>query len=114
MKEMYQCDWCDKTGTREEITLHESTCVFNTSLHEMLFKMLWRYSMENGGQSICWIDDSIKYYIAYNHHTKKWERRVTVTVQEPGVVYFNNNVTADAAIDLIVKPFMVEHPDFVL
>ena len=33
MKTIYRCDWCDKTGTLDEITKHEKSCIHNKDLH---------------------------------------------------------------------------------
>lgn len=32
MKPVYQCEWCTKQGTAEEISEHEKTCVHNKNL----------------------------------------------------------------------------------
>jgi hypothetical protein len=29
MKQLFRCDYCDKTGTAEEILEHEKTCLWN-------------------------------------------------------------------------------------
>lgn len=33
MKIVYKCDWCDQTGTEDEILEHEKTCIHNKTLH---------------------------------------------------------------------------------
>jgi len=82
---------------------------------ETLNRLLWRFSMENGGACIDWKDPcQNKYYISFEHtlnifrvYTRKSEQRI-------GVVYFNNITAAEQAIEEVVKPFMTAHPDFKL
>ena len=33
MKPIYQCDWCGKRDTEEEIRCHEPLCIYNKELH---------------------------------------------------------------------------------
>ena len=33
MKPIYQCDWCGKRDTEEEIRCHEPLCTYNKELH---------------------------------------------------------------------------------
>ena len=36
MKAIYQCDWCGKRDTEEEIRTHEPTCIYNKELRSCL------------------------------------------------------------------------------
>ena len=33
MKPIYQCDWCGKRDTEDEIRVHEPLCIYNKELH---------------------------------------------------------------------------------
>lgn len=79
---------------------------------ETLNRLLWRFSMMNGGSEIDWDnDDQIKYSIYYNFDDNMWSTNFLYTVKyfEP---YFISEEVAQRAIDEIIKPFMEKHPDF--
>ena len=82
------------------------------AMHETLNRLLWRFSMQNGGDKIDWENyDQCKYSIFYNckydcfgvnlHFAGKYQDQ-----------YFISKDIAERAIDEIVQPFMKEHPDF--
>jgi len=82
---------------------------------ETLNRLLWRFSMENGGMCIDWNDVcQNKYYICFEHSIKKFRVYLRKSEQTVGTVYFNNLTAAERAIEEIVKPFMESHPDFKL
>lgn len=81
------------------------------ALHEVLSRLLWRYSMEHGGSEIDWWNSTTrKYRIAYNRGEfgimHSWSN---VNV---GCVHFTSREIAENAIKEIVKPFMKDHPEF--
>lgn len=83
------------------------------ALHETLNRLLWRYSMEHGGDKIDWNDPHCpaKYYILFDHANKKWD--VSYTFMDiMYCVYFATEAVAEAAIEAIVNPFMNAHPEF--
>lgn len=83
--------------------------------HETLNRLLWRFSMENGGDKIVWNGDNhYKYYLYYNHIDKTWYSDWSGRHQVFGVCYFESKEIAQQAIEEIVKPFMESHPDFKL
>lgn len=82
------------------------------AMHQHLNNLLRRYSEQHGGDVewngirghyfICRdITDSTLYVNCYN------------VSKICGVVYFNSEKVAKAAIEEVVKPFLAEHPDFV-
>ena len=83
------------------------------ALHLQLNNLLWRYSMTHGGDKISWDDYSeTKFYIYYDAATDEFVCDYYVTLKYFGAVPFDSKETARAAIEEIVKPFIVEHPDF--
>lgn len=77
------------------------------ALHEILNRLLWRYSMEHGGDkierrdgvyAIKYIEDDI--LVVYGNFC---------TI---GVVTFNTKEVTENAIEEIIKPFMKAHPEF--
>lgn len=88
------------------------------TLHEILNRLLWRYSMEHDGDKICWNDDyttnSQKAFIYYNHVYKRFDVETRWDYQFFGNVWFNTIEIALNAIEEIVKPFIKSHPNFKL
>lgn len=82
------------------------------ALHETLNRLLWRYSEKHGGDAP-W--DGMNRHYTVTHSiveigfgiTSYWQTKM------PGCVYFRDEVTAQAAIEEVLKPFMSEHPEFV-
>jgi hypothetical protein len=78
--------------------------------HEILNRLLWRYSMENGGDKLDWnCGIQRKYYVIYEN---RWETSWTYNLRSPGMIYFISKQVAENAIKEIINPFMEEHPDF--
>lgn len=82
------------------------------ALHEILNRLLWRYSMEHGGDKIDWGNVSDKYAIYYESDTKKYKVACWQTVYYSGNVYFRTENVALAAIEAIINPFIAAHPEF--
>lgn len=78
--------------------------------HEILNRLLWRYSMEHDGDKLDWgCKIQQKYYVVCED---RWEASWTYNLRSPGRVYFISQQVAENAIKEIIKPFMEEHPDF--
>ena len=82
------------------------------ALHVILNQQLWRYSMQHGGREIDWETDRQKWFVFYNWCSDAFDVTFTLEKSLPGVAYFREYFTADAAIEEIVKPFMEKHPEF--
>lgn len=73
---------------------------------EVLSRLLWRFSMENGGSEIDWENkEQKKYYIYKNPTYNGWDIGYTIISPDLGAVYFVSVKVAARAIDEIVKPF---------
>lgn len=84
------------------------------ALHELLSRLLWRYSMTHDGDKIDWSnDDTIKYKIYYDYDTKQFYVHDNQNHQIEGVIYFYSYDIAESEIKEIIEPFMKENPDFV-
>lgn len=80
---------------------------------ETLNRLLWRYSMENGGDKIDWSDDDQdKWFLYYDVEGERWITEPCYSLRFAGYPLFVRNEVALCAIDEIIKPFIVEHPDF--
>ena len=81
--------------------------------HEILNRLLWRYSMEHDGDKIDWNNHNAdKYRIRYHHDMKKFVAESNQYIQSFSAVYFHTKEAAKNAIKEIVEPFMEAHPDF--
>lgn len=84
------------------------------ALHEILSRLLWRYSMTHDGDKIDWDGTDAKWMIACdNMAPATLNVYCNYTYHNEGSIYFYKRHTASNAIEEIVKPFMKEHPDFV-
>lgn len=82
------------------------------ALEEILARRLWRYSIEHDGDKIEWARDIAKYYIYYDVTDKMFYTYRIYTSKDLGVIYFYDEMTAENAIEEVVKPFMKEYPGF--
>ena len=92
----------------------DKTILEQRALHETLNRLLWRYSMEHDGDKMKWISlgNDIKYKITYEHSEKRFDVVGNFCEQTVSAVYFYTKEVANNAIEEIIKPFMVAHPDF--
>lgn len=73
---------------------------------EVLSRLLWRFSMENGGDAIDWEDDlKRKYFIFKDYKKHDWEIAFSIDFYRLGIVHFISEEIAQRAIDEIVIPF---------
>lgn len=83
------------------------------ALHEILDRLLWRFSMENDGDKIDWDNEhSLKYYIFFNNKGKRFVIDSNQYNQHDGIYFYSRKI-AERAIEEIIKPFMKEYPEFV-
>ena len=81
------------------------------AIREELSRLLWRFSMENGGENIDWKDSSqIKYSICIYFDDKglKWEISHDITSKCLNEVYFVDEDTARKSIREVVEPFCAD------
>ena len=81
--------------------------------YEILNRLLWRFSMMNGGSEIDWDNkNQTKYSIYYNFACNMWSTNYFLHTSKYFEPYFISEEVAERAIDEIIKPFMEKHPDF--
>ena len=91
----------------------DKTLMEQRALHEILNRLLWRYSMEHNGDEMNWLDaEQAKYYIYYNALEKKYKVANNQYCVSEGMVYFISIKVAEDAIEEVVKPFIKQHPEF--
>ena len=83
------------------------------ALHEMLNRLLWRYSETHGGDSNPWPCGT--HWFIYCNTANGNEMMVSAndSHKKQGTIYFKDGETAHAAIEEVVKPFMAAHPELV-
>lgn len=83
------------------------------ALHEILDRLLWRFSMENDGDKIDWSNKfQGKYKIYQNKINKKFYVESNYETKS-NAIYFYSLKIANRVIKEIIEPFMKEHPEFV-
>ena len=80
------------------------------ALHETLNRLLWRYSMQNGGRDLDMFSGAWVLYFCESGD--KWKTIDNYDTKFEGSIYFADRATAEAAIEEIVIPFMEKHPEF--
>ena len=83
------------------------------ALHEILDRLLWRFSMENDGDKIDWNDKNKKKYKIYQNKTNKVFYVETNYEVKNNAIYFYSKEIANHAIKEIIEPFTKEHPEFI-
>ena len=83
------------------------------ALHEILDRLLWRFSMENDGDKIDWNNKNKVKYKIYQKKTNKVFYVENNYEVKNNTIYFYSYQTAKQAIKEIIEPFMKEHPEFV-
>lgn len=84
------------------------------ALHETLSRLLWRFSIQNGGDKIDWSNSATnKYCLFFNYEEKEIIIGENNCYQNIECQYFNTREVAQRAIDEIILPFIKEHPKFV-
>ena len=78
----------------------DKTIMEQRALHEILNRLLWRYSMENGGEG--------NYEVAHNGEKFIVQNAIYKYLGQT----FSTYKVAEAAIKEIVEPFMKAHPYF--
>jgi hypothetical protein len=82
------------------------------ALHEILNRLLWRYSMEHDGDKIDWRKGEFKWAICRYCTDNSFQVYTFQQNDYIGTPYFYSNEIAINAIKEIVEPFMKEHPEF--
>ena len=85
------------------------------AMHEVLNRLLWRYSEEHGGDSE-WDTEypfGKHWYIYFNYTYNKFECTYNDSHKKPGTIYFKSQLIAQDAIKDVIEPFIEKNPDFV-
>lgn len=82
-------------------------------LHELLNRKLLKYAYENDAVNDWSNLNNEKYFITKNISNDRVFVTFNNTLKHSGVVYFNNDEVAKQAIEDVILPFMVKHPEFV-
>lgn len=81
-------------------------------LHEILDRLLWRFSMANGGDKIDWEDNgTCKYVIRYDCGDKEFCIDYFRYSKYTNISFCNEKI-AQRAINEVIKPFIAAHPEF--
>jgi hypothetical protein len=90
----------------------DETLMKQRVLHETLDRLLWRFSMANGGDKIDWEDtDTYKYTICYDCNNKQFFIDRFYYSKYTNISFCNEKI-AQRAINEVIKPFIAAHPEF--
>lgn len=82
------------------------------ALHETLDRLLWRFSMMNGGDKIDWEDnDTCKYVIRYDCGDKEFFINQLYCSKFINISFCSREI-AKRAINEVIKPFIAAHSEF--
>lgn len=83
-------------------------------LHELLNRKLLKYAWDNEAEDCEWGKDSanLHYYIFFDNTKGDFDVVANLYYRDQNT-YFSSRKIAEQAIEDIVKPFMIEHPEFV-
>ena len=84
------------------------------ALHQLLYRKLLKYAYENDTIVTDWTDlNSVKYFISKHTGSNKIVVDFNYELKHSNVVYFTDGRVAKQAIEDVILPFMVKHPEFV-
>lgn len=108
----FDCDY-EKDRVKVANACKDKKLMEKRALNETLNRLMWRFSMQNGGREIDWKDKACKVFIYYDYHDKRfWCGYNDTSDNDLGIVYFKTEETAERCIEEVIKPFLAEHPDF--
>lgn len=109
----WDADGCDVSVKEIGNCCTDKNIMQQRAWHETLERLLWRFSMQNGGEDLDWeTSRQDKFYICYNYTDREFVIYSRCSIKLCNVCFISEEI-AQKAIDTIVKPFMEEHPDFV-
>lgn len=83
------------------------------ALHETLNRLLWRFSIQNDGDKIDWNNFNInKYYVYYDNETDCLYINSSSCCKKQSIYFYTKEI-AQRAINEIITPFIVKHPEFI-
>lgn len=106
-------------GIEADLSQFSSTNYFNSkditmqiAWHQELYRKLLKYSYDYDAIDKTWDNLNLHYYIVLDESQSCFNIASAYSTHVQGTVYFSNENVASDAIDLVVKPFILAHPDF--
>lgn len=83
-------------------------------LHELLNRKLLKYAWDNNAEDCSeWDCENLHYHIIFSNRIDKFFVGYDDSNKYSNIVYFSKMGVAEQAIKDVIKPFMIEHPEFV-
>lgn len=83
-------------------------------LHELLNRKLLKYAWDNKAEDCSeWDCENLHYHIIFSNRIDKFFVGYDDSNKYSNIVYFSKIGVAEQAIEEVIKPFMIEHPEFV-
>lgn len=84
-------------------------------LHWLLYKKLYKFSLENGWSEDLWRDRNVdKWFYMKNAVSGKYDCYASCLFKDDFKVYFVSQDICQQAVEEIIKPFREEHPEYYL
>lgn len=102
--------------------LYNNTNYFNDEdftnqvmLHQKLYRKLLKYAYDNYVVNDCseWDCENLHYHIIFSNRIDKFFVGYDDSNKYSNIVYFSKMGVAEQAIEDVIKPFMIEHHEFV-
>ena len=91
----------------------DKSLMHQRALHEKLNRLLWRFSMENDGNKICWNQPANNWCLFMDETRKRVKVIYHTWIKFECSVYFYTKEIAEKEIKEVVEPIMEKHPDFI-
>ena len=83
------------------------------ALHQLLYRRLLKFTYDNNCiDTAKWDENNPHWFIYYNNAAEEFEVGVTHRMQL-STTFFPTEAAAERAIKEVIKPFVMEHPEFV-
>nr|DAP55459.1 MAG TPA: hypothetical protein [Caudoviricetes sp.] len=82
------------------------------ALHQLLYRKLLKYAYDNGAEDCDWDNNNTHYYIFFDSKNCNFKIDLNTQIRSQNI-YFSKSEVARQAIEDVIKPFMIENPEFV-
>lgn len=82
-------------------------------LHELLNRKLLKYAWDNEAEDCEWDCENLHYHIIFSNRIDELFVGFDDSNKYSNIVYFSKKGVAEKAVEDVIKPFMIEHPEFV-
>lgn len=108
----YDVDVTDSQRLNNINSFNDKDFAYQIYLHELLNRKLLKYAWDNNAEDCEWDNNNTHYYIFFNSKNCNFRIDLNKEIRSQNI-YFSKAEVARQAIEDVVKPFMIENPEFV-